>query len=217
MRRLAATPFRATLLALGFGALMALGSVAHVQAQRAAAGPPDWPCVQRLIPDMAWGTIWAGPPLDELERQWWDDEEIGRVVRFATARATPEGEAFERVRDFVASVEDDEAEERLTLLFSGLFELTNRERRRTIDSIRRASRAQVARLDVISDMVDELEAQRSGGEADEAEIERLSEDLFWEQRTFQMRQQALPAMCEQPYLLEEKLSRMTRMIMERLP
>ncbi|EWG99704.1 hypothetical protein [Halomonas sp. BC04] len=217
MRCLAVTPFSASLLVLGFGALLAVGGVAQVEAQRAAAGPPDWPCVQRLIPEMSWGTIWAGPPLDELERQWWDDEEVGRVARFATARATPEGEGLERVRDFVASVDDDEAEERLTLLFSGLFELTNRERRRTIDSIRRASRAQVARLDVISNMVDELEKKRSEEGAEEAEIERLADDLFWEQRTFQMRQQALPAMCEQPYLLEEKLSRMTRVIMERLP
>jgi hypothetical protein len=217
MRRAAETPIRSSLLALGVGSLLLLGGMAHVEAQRAAAGPPDWPCVQRLIPDMAWGTVWAGPPLDELEHQWWEDEEIGRVVRFATARATPEGEGLERVRDFVASVDDDEAEERLTLLFSGLFELTNRERRRAIDSIRRASRAQVARLEIISEMVDELENQRREEGGDEVEIERLAEDLFWEQRTFQMRQQALPAMCEQPYLLEEKLSRMTRVIMERLP
>ncbi|PMR75913.1 hypothetical protein [Billgrantia endophytica] len=217
MRRSALYPFRSTLLVLGLGSALALTGVAQVEAQRAAAGPPDWPCVQRLIPDMAWGSIWAGPSLDELERQWWDDEEVGRVVRFATTRATPEGEGLERVREFVAAVDDDEAEERLTLLFSGLFELTNRERRRTIDSIRRTSRAQVARLDVISEMVDELEKRRGEEAADETEIERLSEDLFWEQRTFQLRQQALPAMCELPYLLEEKLSRMTRVIMERLP
>lgn len=205
------------LLPLGLSLGLVLAGVAQVEAQRAAAGPPDWPCVQRLIPELAWGTIWTGPSLDELEQSWWEDEEVGRVVRFATSRSTPEGQGLERVREFVDSVDEEEAEQRLTLLFSGLYELTNRERRRTIESIRRASRAQVSRLETISSMVDELEERRADIGEENAETEQLSEALFWEQRTFQHRQQALPAMCDQPYLLEEKLSRMVRVIMARMP
>ncbi|MGR4070059.1 hypothetical protein [Billgrantia sp. C5P2] len=208
---------RLRLLPLGVAMGLMLGGMAQVEAQRAAAGPPDWPCVQRLIPELAWGTIWTGPPLDELEQDWWEDEEIGRVVRFATSRSTPEEQALARVREFIDTVDEEEAEQRLTLLFSGLFELTNRERRRAIEGIRRASRAQLTRLETVSAMVDELEERRADDEADTAEIERLSEALFWEQRTFQHRQQALPAMCDQPYLLEERLSRMVREIMARMP
>ncbi|MFQ3790280.1 hypothetical protein [Halomonas sp. A29] len=215
MNRLGRLP--SSLLSLGFAMGLTLAGVAQVEAQRAAAGPPDWPCVQRLIPELAWGTMWTGPPLDELEQSWWEDEEIGRVVRFATSRSTPDEQALERVREFVDSVDDEDAEQRLTLLFSGLFELTDRERRRTIEGIRRASRAQLTRLETISAMVDELEERRAADEADQVGIEQLSETLFWEQRTFQQRQQALPAMCDQPYLLEEKLSRMVRVIMARMP
>ncbi len=212
-------PFAPLLLGVGF--TLALFAATETEAQRAAAGPPDWPCVQRLIPELAWGTIWTGPSPEELEQAWWEDEEVGRVARFATSRATPEEQAQARVREFVESLteEQDEAEveRRLTLLFAGLFELTNRERRRTIEGIRSASRAQLARLATISAMVDELEERRAEESADAAELERLSEALFWEQRTFQQRQQALPAMCEQHYLLEEKLSRMVRTIMARMP
>ncbi len=208
-------------LPLGLAMGLALTSVSQVEAQRAAAGPPDWPCVQRLIPELAWGTLWTGPSLDELEQEWWEDEEIARVARFAISRATPEEQALARVSEFVESVDpsDAGAEQRLTQLFAGLYELTNRERRRTIDRIRGASRAQMARLDTISGMVDELETQRSHADtaADQAEADRLAEALFWEQRTFQHRQQALPALCEQPYLLEEQLSRMVRVIMARMP
>lgn len=212
-------PFAPLLLGVGF--TLALFAATETEAQRAAAGPPDWPCVQRLIPELAWGTIWTGPSPEELEQAWWEDEEVGRVARFATSRATPEEQAQARVREFVGSLteeqDDAEVERRLTLLFAGLFELTNRERRRTIEGIRSASRAQLARLATISAMVDELEERRAEESADAAELERLSEALFWEQRTFQQRQQALPAMCEQPYLLEEKLSRMVRTIMARMP
>lgn len=212
-------PFAVVLLGVGF--TLTLFAATETEAQRAAAGPPDWPCVQRLIPELAWGTIWTGPSPEELEQAWWEDEEIGRVARFATSRATPEEQAQAWVREFVESLteEQDEAEveRRLTLLFAGLFELTNRERRRAIEGVRSASRAQLARLATISAMVDELEERRAEESADAAELERLSEALFWEQRTFQQRQQALPAMCEQPYLLEEKLSRMVRMIMAHMP
>lgn len=205
------------LLPLGIAMTLALVGTAQLEAQRAATGPPDWPCVQRLIPELAWGTLWTGPSPDALEQDWWEDEEVGRVVRFATSRSTSAEQALSRVGEFVDSVEEEEAEERLTLLFAGLFELTNRERRRTIEGIRQAARAQLARLDTISAMVDELEERRADDAADEAEIERLSEALFWEQRTFQHRQQALPAMCDQPYLLEERLARMIREIMAHMP
>ncbi|QJQ96872.1 MULTISPECIES: hypothetical protein [Halomonadaceae] len=186
---------------------------ASAEAQRASTGPPDWPCVQRLVPELAWGTLWPGPSLDALERQWWEDEEVGRLVRFAAARETPREEALARIREFVERSEGEaDREERLTLLFSGLFQLTDRERSRTIERIRGASRGQVSRLESVAKMVDELEEKRADEHVDPEEIEALSKALFWDQRAFESRQQALPALCEQPYLLEEKLSQMVRII-----
>ncbi|GGY06151.1 hypothetical protein GCM10007160_37190 [Litchfieldella qijiaojingensis] len=206
---------RACGLALGLTLVTVFATIQEAQAQRAAAGPPDWPCVQRLIPELAWGTMWTGPSPDALEQEWWEDEEVGRVVRFATARDTPREIALERVRDFVERVADGpeaDRERRLTLLFAGLFERTNRERSRTIERIRSAARGQVQRLERVSELVDELEVRRTSDEASSDDIERLEKELFWERRTFQKRQQALPALCEQPYLLEEQLSRMVRAI-----
>lgn len=197
-----------TMMALGLG-------ISDARAQRAATGPPDWPCVQRLVPELAWGTIWTGPSPEALERSWWEDEEVGSVVRYATARETPRDEALERVRDFVAQVAgqpEAEREERLTLLFAGLFERVNRERSRVIERIRSASRGQVKRLDRLAELVDELEARRASGEASGDDIEQLRQELHWEQRTFQKRQQLLPVLCEKPSLLEEELSRMVRAI-----
>lgn len=198
------------------GGLMVLmaASAGPAQAQRAATGPPDWPCVQRLIPELSWGTIWAGPSPEELERDWWDDEEAARVVRYATARGTSEEEALERVRSFLDEVESGN-EERLTLLFAGLFQEVDRERGRTIDAVRRYARGQVQRLDTISELVDRLEELRSEG-ADPEDIQRVEDELFWERRLFQQRQDSLQALCDKPYLLEERLSRLVREIQTRL-
>ena len=196
--------------ALAFTLFLSITVNDAVQAQPAATGPPDWPCVQRLIPELAWGTLWAGPSPDELEQAWWDDEEIGSVVRFATSRDTTVEDAVARVRSFVETASP--GEQRLTLLFSGLFEQINDERSSTITGIRSASRAQVARLERISQIVDELEIQRASDNARETAITRLEKELHWELRTFEMRQKILPALCEQPYLLEERLARMIRVI-----
>lgn len=192
---------------------LAVAVTLPAQAQRAAHGPPDWPCVQRLIPEIAWGTIWTGPSLDDLGQEWWEDEEIARVVRYAADRKTDREEAVERVRSFVDGLEeDDNREQRLTLLFAGLLELINRERSRTIDYIRSYARGQIARLESIGELVDELERLRESNAERAQEIAQLEYDLHWEQHTFQTRQQSMRALCEQPYLQEEKLSRMVRVI-----
>lgn len=196
---------------IGGAALAALiGLSAPAEAQRAASGPPDWPCVQRLVPDLAWGTIWNGPSIDELERDWWDDKEVGQIVRFAGTRETPQEEAVERVRDFAAEAED--GEERLTLLFAGLYEQITRERAQTIAAIRRYSRGQVGRLGRIGELIDELDEARRADDADPERIEQLEQEIFWERRVFEDRQDSLRTLCEQPYLLEERLSRLVRAI-----
>ena len=186
------------------------------EAQRAAHGPPDWPCVQRLIPELGAGSIWAGPPIDELDMEWWEDEEVARVVRFATARETPVTEALERVNAFIETVEEDELETRLTLLFAGLFREINQERSRTIEAVRRYARGQVGRLERISGLVDELEQLRGSNGAEPAAIERLEQELFWERRLFHDRQTAMRALCSQPYILEERLGRFVGTIHARL-
>lgn len=199
--------------AIGGAALAALiGLSAPAQAQRAASGPPDWPCVQRLVPELAWGTMWTGPSIDELEQDWWADEEVGRIVRFAGTRETPQEEAVERVRDFAAEAEDSGSEERLTLLFAGLYERIARERTKTIAAIRRYSRGQVGRLGRIGELVDELDEARRADDTDPERIEQLEQEIFWERRVFEDRQDSLRTLCEQPYLLEERLSRLVRAI-----
>ncbi len=191
--------------------LVLLLAVTGANAQRAATGPPDWPCVQRLIPELSWGTIWTGPSPEELQQDWRDDRELAELVRYATARRTSQRDAVDRVTAFVRQVENDR-ERRLTLLFAGLFEEINRERGQTIEAVRRFARGQVARLEGMSELVDQLEQLRERNDADPAELQRVEDALFWERRVFEQRQQSLQAVCDQPYLLEERLSRLVRVI-----
>lgn len=184
-------------------------------AQRAATGPADWPCVQRLIPELSWSAIWSGPSIEELQGDWWEDEEVGRTVRFAASRNTRSQDALERVNAFLEGMAEAD-EERLSLLSVGLFERIGRERGRTIEAIRRYTHGQVARLEMIGSLVDELEQARSADESSPQRIERLENEIFWERKVFEDRQASLRALCVQPYLLEERLSRMLRSIEAKL-
>lgn len=192
-----------------------LAMAAPAQAQRAATGPPDWPCVQRLIPELQWSTIWSGPSIDELDGNWWDDGEVGRAVRFASQRETSLEAALDRVEE-LADATLENREERLTYLFAGLFDRIGRERGRTIDAIRRYARGQVVQLEKISQLVDRLEEARSRNGAEPETAQRLEQEIYWERRVFEDRQASLRALCEQPYLLEERLSRLVRAIQARL-
>ena len=194
-------------------AILFQSGVAH--AQRAATGPADWPCVQRLVPELSWSAIWSGPSIEELERDWWEDEEVGRTVRFAASRDTRSQDALERVNAFLEDTAETD-EERLSLLFAGLFDRISRERGRTIEAIRSYTHGQVDRLETIGALVDELEEARSAAESDPQRVERLENEIFWERRVFEDRQSSLRALCEQPYLLEERLSRMVRSIQAKL-
>ena len=192
-----------------------IASAAPAQAQRAATGPPDWPCVQRLIPELQWSTIWSGPSIDELDGNWWDDGEVGRTVRFASQRETSLEAALDRVEE-LADATSENREERLTHLFAGLFERIGRERGRTIDAIRRYARGQVAQLEKIGQLVDRLEEARSRNGPGAETAQSLEQEIYWERRVFEDRQASLRALCEQPYLLEERLSRLVRAIQARL-
>lgn len=208
-------PSPALAVAAAVALLLALPSSGH--AQRAAHGPPDWPCVQRLIPELSPVTIWTGPPIDQLEANWWDDDELARVVRFAGARETSTEAAVERVQSYIEGLGEDGREERLTLLFAGLFQELGRERSRTIEAVRRYARGQVGQLEEISTMVDRLEEARAANDTPPEDVERLEQELFWQRRVFQDRQGSLRALCQQPYLLEERLGRLVRVITAELP
>lgn len=189
-------------------AIFSIAAPGAALAQRAAGGPPDWPCVQRLVPELSASAIWRGPAIDSLDKKWWSDSEIGPLVRFAVARATSQEDALARVSAFAQQMPEEEKETRLTMLFSGLFEKISTERTRTIDKIRSYSRGQVRQLEAIGTIVDDLEAARSAEDAEK--IARLEQEIFWEKRLFDSRQASLRALCEQPYLLEERLSRLVR-------
>ena len=54
----------------------------------AANQDPDWPCVQRKVPELSLAQVWTGPELPAAASRWANDKEIAALVAELSARRT---------------------------------------------------------------------------------------------------------------------------------
>ncbi len=187
---------------------------------RGAGDPanPDWPCIQRKVPVISAGMVWAGPEVRENGKAWKLSARIAAIARTISARRLPVEEAKAEIDRFAASLgEDNDAQ--LTLLFSGVLQTVNTERTEIVAGIERYARRQAALADKIKAATAELNALRAKqdrSEAEQAGIEEVEERLLWDTRIFDERQQSLSYVCESPVLLEQRLFALSRHIMTHL-
>lgn len=200
----------AAALALG------LSLTAPAPAWSAEPEPEDWPCVQRLVPELSAGIVWTGPPVDEVAATWREDDAVEELAHKLVARRTPMEEANEAIAAFAQGLGADK-DRKLTMLFAGALELINADRRQILDGIRRAARRQNALADSIEAKTAELnQLPTDGTPAQEERREALEEQLLWDSRIFDERQQSMKYVCETPVLLEQRLFALGREIQTHL-
>ena len=210
---MARTEGRPTRRAWGTPWLLA-GSLLLLAAPAVAAGSedPDWPCVQRKVPEISAGMVWAGPPVEELAQDWRQDEEVGRLAATLAARRTEIEAAKAAVADFAGGL-GAERNEKLTLLFAATLDLINKERASIISGIGRYTRRQQALAEKIGRLSSELKALPA---SDTAQREELEEQRLWDTRIYEDRERSLAYICEQPVLLEQRVFALAREIMGHL-
>ena len=185
-----------------------------------AADPqdPDWPCIQRKVPEISAGMMWAGPQVDEKDRSWRESPPIAELAHRLAQRRMPIEQTTREIDTFAAGLREDR-DARLTLLFTGLLQIINAERNDIIAGIERYARRQSALADRIKSMthdLNELRATTPRTEAVRAEIDETEQQLLWDTRVFDEREQSLSYVCESPVLLEQRLFALARQIMTHL-
>lgn len=193
-------------LRLGAGVLALLLWAAPAALQAADPADPDWPCIQRKIPEISAGMVWAGPPLDEAAAGWRDDPEVAGLVGELSARSVPL-EAAQRKAEAYAEGLAAERNARLTRLFAGLLQTINRERAQIIAGIERYTRKQRALAQRIEETGAKLD---SIAEEQRAVREQLEQQQAWDIRIYQDREQSLTYLCQQPVDLEQRLFQLAR-------
>lgn len=180
----------------------------------AGSDDPDWPCIQRKVPEISPGMVWAGPPVEELEQAWSEDPQVAQLADRIAARRTPIEEAETAIADFAARLEV-EKDRKLTLLFAATLAAINSERNSLIIGIRRYARRQAELAERIQERITELN-QLPSGEAQDDRRRELEEAQLWDTRIYEERERSLTYICEQPVLLEQRIFALARVIMAQL-
>ncbi|MBK0399875.1 hypothetical protein H0I76_11795 [Limibaculum sp. M0105] len=199
---------------------MALSLAVTASPVRAADfSDPEWPCIQRKVPHLWPGQMWAGPPIPDPLPDWRADADVAELAHLLAARRTSDAEAEALIADFAAGLGEDRAQ-RLTLLFAGAFALIDAERTQIIGGIGRYARKQTAladRLDATREAASALEARPSLSFDEADKLEALQDQILWDTRIFKERQQSLTYVCESPVILEQRAFWLARTIMAQLP
>ena len=175
---------------------------------------PHWPCVQRKVPHISAGMMWGGPLVDESDRSWRRDNEVRDLVETLSSRRLAIEEAQNRIDSYAGKL-NDEKQTKLTVLFTGLLSHTNAERSDIIAGIEKFARRQIALAKKIKETAAESNRLQSKSDATLEELKRareLDEQLLWDTRVFDEREQSLTYVCEVPVLLEQRLFALARQL-----
>jgi len=187
-----------------------------VPVRAAASLETDWPCIQRKVPEISAGMVWAGPPVEELQTRWRDDRQVSELAGRIAARALPIEEAQQAIADFAGGL-GAEKNQKLTLLFAGALDIVNHDRASIIGGIGRYDTRQSALSKKIEAMTAEYWALPDDGTAEQqARRAELEQQILWDSRIYDERERSLSYICEQPVLLEQRIFALAREIMNHL-
>jgi hypothetical protein len=155
-------------LALALLPVLLAAPTSLVRAQPKA--DPDWPCPQRLVPELALAAVWQGPALPPGDPAAAALPDVQALVAAALDRHLPLDELGRRVAAYAGEVPDARAGAIATLL-EALVRRANVERAQMVEGIKRFARRQRALAEKIAAdarRIRDLEAQGSAGALSEA-------------------------------------------------
>jgi hypothetical protein len=173
---------------------------------------PDWPCVQRLVPEIAPAVIWAGPPLEPVDGAA-GNPTIDELATELAARRVPIEEAEAQIEYFAKTLTDEQKDEQLTRLFARTLEIINGDRSSIIQGIKKYARGQRTLAETITEKNERL------SELPKEEVvarDTLIAERDWDIRIYDDRERSLTYLCEQPVLLEQRAFALARTIASHL-
>lgn len=171
---------------------------------------PDWPCIQRKVENLSAGLMWPHPVTKTALSP--EAEELAAVL--ALRRVSLE-EAETHVRDFVARQPSDA--QALGAIFLSVFDRLSENRKHLMSGIARYSQSQIAlsaRIDADRIEMAKLSAEKA---PDFDRIDKLEEEMDWNERIYLDRSRALTYVCETPVLIEKRAYAIAQILLKQLP
>jgi len=169
---------------------------------------PDWPCQQRLVPQLAAASYWSGP-LD-AEGDWRVDPEVAELVRRLTPRQVTTEEGLAAIAAF-AKMASSNRPHRLALAFRGMLEQTNRERADLIARLRQMGHRQRELTDLVARLNDELKSVPPAATDQRLDLQQRHD---FTARNFEEIQRTIRYACETPVVLDARLGAWARALQQ---
>lgn len=172
---------------------------------------PTWPCIQRKVETLSPGLMWAYP-LDpsaaapDAARQ----ADIAELAGYLSLRRVPLEDLKPRVAEFAEKYEGDQ--ETLGLVFYDVFASLAKRRSRIISGIGDFSLSQIALAEQIDVNRVEMDVLMEKESPDFDRVDKLEEQLDWDQLIYTDRQRNITYLCETPTLLERRLFGIAQML-----
>jgi hypothetical protein len=173
---------------------------------------PDWPCQQRLVPNLTAASYWNGT-LD-MQGDWQADPEVADLVRHLSPRRMTTEEGLAEIANFAKTVSKDRPH-RLALVFRGLLEETDRQRAGLIERLTQMGRRQRELADLVARLADELNSiplDATGKAADKRVDVQQRHDFT--ARNFEEIQRTIRYACETPVTLDARLGAWARALQQ---
>ena len=162
----------------------------------------DWPCIQVLIKELSWGSIWTGPPLDEDSSKWRNNDQLRSFSQKLMNRKTKQEDGIKELKIYIkknSSLKD------LKLLFHALFDTTNEIWKKRVEKLLQFGKRQRKNAKEISDKLDKIKKIANNPESNKEELKKLEDERFWDVRRVEDRRALSDALCEQPRYYEKRL------------
>lgn len=168
---------------------------------------PDWPCIQGKVEELTPAQFWDGPPIDEFMDNWWKDDGVRKLVPVIISRRNPMEDVEAKIEEFAQATPEAERDARLTRLFAGVMDETNKVRRRVLVGIERFERRQKARATALEKKgleLTKLLKRAKEGEKISAIIDEAQRTYDWDARIFKERNDNIPLACEIPVDIDQR-------------
>lgn len=183
----------------------------------APPGPPDpdWPCQQIKMSRLSLAAIWSGPPLDQQQTDWRQDQPVADLVRETAQRRVPIEQAEHEIRDF-AQRTAQQKQPKLLALAAGLFTVLDEERSAVVAGLDRFGARQRELAVSLREDNAKLHAMQADPASDAGDVNQMMQKVMWNAEVFQDRRRALSYACDVPGKIEQRLFALARIIQREL-
>jgi hypothetical protein len=189
-------------------AAVATLAVALIAATAPQSEGPDWPCQQRLVPQLTPAAYWNGP-LD-MQGDWQADPAVAGLVRQLAPRRVTVEEGLAAISAFAKTLFDNRTH-RLALAFRGLLAETDSQRADLIERLKQIGRRQHELAELAARLASELDAIPPDATGDAAAKRTdLQERHNFTTRNFEEIQRTIRYACEVPVRLDARLGAWAR-------